>query len=133
MQAQAALNLPGVVIHCFAHSRHGLKFENAGHVTTNHRYLNTSTGKPIKLHEYNAQVFLILQLGMWDDEVSWINAEQAATNALIDHEGCINTRAGGAGGNEATCGAAIEFLLPIVRTLWRPNFTPRGAMVGKPW
>jgi hypothetical protein len=131
--AQAALKLPGVVIHCFAHSRFGLKVENAGHCTTNHRYMDDATGKPIKLHEYNAQVFLILELGMWNDQVSWINAEEAATNALIDHPGCINSRAGGAGGNEATCGAAIEFLLPIVRTLWRPNFKPVGAMVGKPW
>jgi hypothetical protein len=131
--AQAALKLPGVVIHCFAHNRFGLEVENAGHCTTNHRYLDDATGKPIKLHEYNAQVFLILELGMWNDQVSWINAEEAATNALIDHPGCINSRAGGAGGNEATCGAAIEFLLPIVRTLWRPNFKPVGAMVGKPW
>jgi hypothetical protein len=132
-EAQAALKVPGVVIHCFAHSRFGLKVENAGHCTTNHHYLNSSTGNPIKLGEYNAQVFLIVELGMWDEEVSWINAEGAATNALIDHPGCINSRTGGAGGNEATCGGAIEFLFPIVRTLWRPNFKPVGAMVGKPW
>ena len=132
-EAQAALKLPGVVIHCFAHSRFGLKVENAGHCTTGHLYLNDSTGQSIKLDEYNAQVFLIVPLGMWNDQVSWINAEGAATNVLIDHPGCINSRAGGAGGNEATCGAAIEFLLPIVRTLWRPNFKPVGAMVGKPW
>jgi hypothetical protein len=132
-EVRAALNLSGFVIHCFAHSRFGLKVENAGHCTTNHRYLNAITGQPIKLHEYNAQVFLIVPLGMWNDQVSWINAEGAATNALIDHPGCINSRAGGAGGNEATCGAAIDFLLPIVRTLWRPNFKPVGAMVGKPW
>ena len=78
-------------------------------------------------------VFLTLELGQWNDGVSWKNAERAATDVLLDHPGCINSRAGGAGGNEVTCGGAIEFLLPVVRTLWRPNFKPIGAQVGRPW
>jgi hypothetical protein len=62
-------------------------------------------------------VFLTLELGQWNDEVSWMNAEKAATDVLLNHPGFINSRTGGTGGSEVTCGGVIEFLLPVVRTL----------------
>jgi hypothetical protein len=34
--AQTALNMSGVVIHCFAFSHGGMTIENPGHCTTNH-------------------------------------------------------------------------------------------------
>ena len=129
----SALSLPGVAIHCYSYKDVGLKVENAGHFTTNHRYLFADTDKPIKPAEYNSFVFLTLKLGQWGDDVSWTNAERASTDVLLKHPGYINSRAGGAGGNETTCGASIEFLIPTVRTLWSPNFKPTNVLIGKPW
>ena len=132
-EVQAALNLPGVVIHCFDFRFGGIKIENTDHCTTKHRYLVAATGKTIKLAEYNSMVFLTLELGQWNDEVSWKNTEKASTDVLLNHPGYINSRAGGAGGSEVTCDDTIEFLLPVVHTLWRPNFKPIGAQVGRSW
>jgi len=80
-EAQAALNMTGVVIHCFAFSHGGITIKNAGHYTTNHRFVVAATaGKPIKLSQYNSYVLLTLPLGEWSDDVSWRRAERAATS-----------------------------------------------------
>jgi hypothetical protein len=90
------------------------------HCVTNHRFVHAATGKPIKLAQYNSYVLLTLPLGEWADDVSCRSAERAATDVLLNHPGCINTNRGG-GGSKATCGAAIEFLLPTFRTDMRIN------------
>jgi hypothetical protein len=64
-EAQAALNMTGVVIHCFAFSHGGIAIENAGHCTTNHCFVVAATGKPIKVSQYNSYVLLTLPLGEW--------------------------------------------------------------------
>ena len=90
-EVQTTLNMPDVVIHCFSSSHGSITIENAGHCTTSHRFVVTSTGKPIKLTMYNSYVLLTLPLGEWADDVSWRRADRAATDVLLNHPGCVNT------------------------------------------
>jgi hypothetical protein len=120
-ETQSVINTPGVVIHYFAFSHGGIVIENAGHYTTNHRFVVTATDKPIKLAHYNSYVLLTLPLGEWSDDVSWRRVERVVTDVFLNHPDCINTNRGGGSGSETTAGASIEFLLPKFRTNMRIN------------
>jgi len=112
-EAQAAMATPGVGVHVYAYSAGGRMKENAGHATTNHRWVHAKTGANIKLHEYNAHVLCTVGLGEWGDHISWRRAERSGTDLFLrKHPRCINRNNGGGGGSESTCAAAIEFLHP---------------------
>ena len=105
--------IPGVGVHAYDYSEGGLNSENAGHATTNHRWVHATTGNFITVSEYNARVLFTIVLGEWGDDASWRAAEKSATKVFLHHHPrCINKRQGGAGGGPSTCGAAIEFLSP---------------------